>query len=227
MTAAALLLAAGKGKRLGGGEPKGMVLLAGRPLLRHSVETVERCPEIEGFVVVAPPDRVDDVRVAARSLKLLAVVAGGETRQESVRRGLEALPERFDEVLCHDVARPLATPELFSAVVNALRRRATPVIPVVPLVDSIKRIADGDMVQPVSREDLFAAQTPQGFPRAHLTEAHARGLADGVVGTDDSELCERVGFSGGDPVPGERTNIKITEPVDLAVAEAIVKARRG
>jgi 2-C-methyl-D-erythritol 4-phosphate cytidylyltransferase len=227
MTAAALLVAAGKGKRLGAEEPKALVLLAGRPLIAHCVEIVGRCPDVEGFVVVAPPGRVDEVGAAAGSPKLLGAVAGGESRQESVRLGLEALPERFDEVLCHDVARPLATSDLFSRVASELRRSGIPVIPVVPLVDSIKRIAEGGTMEPVSREDLFAAQTPQGFPRSQLAKAHARALAESVVGTDDAELCQRLGFPPGAAIPGERGNIKITELEDLAVAESIVKARRG
>jgi 2-C-methyl-D-erythritol 4-phosphate cytidylyltransferase len=227
MSAAALLLAAGKGKRLGTGEPKALVHLAGRPLLSYSVDTVERCPDVEGFLVVATPERVEDVRAAAGSPKLLGTVAGGQSRQESVRLGLGSLPDGFDEVLCHDVARPLASPELFSAVVAALRRSARPVIPVVAVVDSIKRIPEGSTMSGVPRDGLFTAQTPQGFPRAGLVEAHARALAEGVVATDDADLCEQVGLRSGEPVPGERANIKITEPEDLAVAEAIVRARGG
>jgi 2-C-methyl-D-erythritol 4-phosphate cytidylyltransferase len=227
MTAAALLLAAGKGKRLGAGEPKALVRLGGRPLIAYSVETVEKCPEIRGFLVVAPPGRVDDLRESAASPKLLGTVPGGESRQESVRQGLQAPAEAFDEVLCHDVARPLASPELFSAVAGALRRSASPVIPVVPLVDSIKRIPEGDTMSAVVRDGLFASQTPQGFPRAELAEAHARALAQGVVGTDDSDLCEQVGLRVGQPVPGERSNIKITEPEDILMAEGLLRARSG
>jgi 2-C-methyl-D-erythritol 4-phosphate cytidylyltransferase len=227
MSAAALLLAAGKGKRLGPGVPKALVHLAGRPLLRYSVETVETCPEIEGFLVLAPPERMDDVRAAAASPKHLGTVPGGETRQESVRLGLEALPDGFDEVLCHDVARPLASPSLFSAVVRALRSRGAPVVPVVPLVDSIKRIPKADTMSAVSRDGLFAAQTPQGFSRAMLAEAHALALAEGVVATDDADLCEKVGLGNGEPVTGERANIKITEPEDLLMAEGLLRARHG
>lgn len=227
MSAAALLLAAGKGKRLGPGEPKALVHLAGRPLLRYSVETVERCPDVEVFLVVAPQGRVDDVRASAASPKHLGTVPGGESRQESVRLGLEALPDGFDEVLCHDVARPLASPGLFSAVVGALRRSGRPVVPVVPLVDSVKRISEGDTMSAVSRVGLFAAQTPQGFPRAELAEAHARALAEGVVATDDADLCEQLVLGIGEPVPGERANIKITEPEDLLMAEGLLRARHG
>ena len=227
MSAAVLLLAAGKGKRLGTGEPKALVHLAGRPMLRYSVDTVERCPDVEGFLVVAAPERLDDVGAVAASAKHLGTVPGGDSRQGSVWLGLQALPHGFDEVLCHDVARPLASPGLFSAVVGALRRSARPVVPVVPLVDSIKRIPEGNTMSTVSRDGLFAAQTPQGFPRAELVEAHARALAGGVVATDDADLCEQVGLGNGEPLPGERANIKITEPEDVAVAEAIVRARGG
>jgi 2-C-methyl-D-erythritol 4-phosphate cytidylyltransferase len=227
MSAAAVLLAAGKGKRLGAGEAKALVQLEGRPLIAYSVETVEKCPDIEGFLVMAPPDRVDELRAAAASPKLLGAVPGGETRQESVRLAMEALPDEFDEILCHDVARPLASPELFSAVAGALRRSAGPVIPVVPLVDSIKRIPETDAISAVSRDGLFASQTPQGFPRAELVEAHARALARGVVGTDESDLCEQVGLRSGQPLPGERSNIKITEPEDLLMAEGLLRARHG
>jgi 2-C-methyl-D-erythritol 4-phosphate cytidylyltransferase len=217
MSVAALLLGAGRGERLGGGLPKAFLALGGRPLLEHAVTTVESCPEIDGFVAAVPPGWVDRARALVDpSPKLLGVVEGGRTRQESVRAALGAVPPRYDAIVCHDVARPLASPKLFSAVLAPLDR-ADGAIPVIPVSDTVKRVRAELVVATVDRHDLALAQTPQAFRRAALERGHRKaGHA-----TDDAALVEAADLRVA-VVPGEPTNVKITVPSDLRVAEALL-----
>jgi 2-C-methyl-D-erythritol 4-phosphate cytidylyltransferase len=218
MRAAALLLAAGRGERMRSAEPKAFLRLRGKTLLERAVAAVEECADIEGFVVSAPGGHESAVEELARSPKLLAVSVGGETRQESVRRALSSLPDRFDAVVCHDVARPLADPKLFSDVLAALGS-AHGVIPVVPVADTVKRVRDGEILETVAREGLALAQTPQAFRRRSLEAAHAAATASL---TDDAALLEAAGFRVA-TVPGGPANIKVTEPRDLRLAEALLR----
>ena len=222
MRAAALLLAAGKGERLCGAGDKGLVELAGRPLLAYSVETVDACPTIEAFVVAAPAGREDEVKeLASRSGKLHAVVTGGDSRQASVRSALESVPEGFDAVACHDVARPFASTALFERAVAALSS-ADGAVPAVPLADTVKRVKGESVVDTVVRDDLVGVQTPQAFRRRVLEEAHAAAERDGITATDDAALLERVGFRVV-TVPGDPGNRKVTLPEDLAWAESVLR----
>lgn len=223
MTTAAILLAAGRGDRLGAGPPKALVPLGGKTLLARAVETVAEVPEIDGFVVVAAPGHEDEMKKAADRPGCLAVVAGGATRQASVRRGLDALPPEVDTVVCHDVARPLATPALFRAVLGALGE-AEGALPVVPIPDTVKRIVGERVRETVPREDLALAQTPQAFRRAALETAHGAAEADGALGTDDAMLLERARFRLV-AVPGEPDNLKVTRPEDIVHAELLLERR--
>jgi 2-C-methyl-D-erythritol 4-phosphate cytidylyltransferase len=226
MRAAALLLAAGRGERLGATGGKGFLELAGRPLLAYSVETVEASDPIEAFVVAAPSGREDDAKAeASSSRKLHAVVAGGQTRQGSVRRALGAVPEGFDAVVIHDVARPFAPAALFERSISALSS-ADGAVPAVPLADTLKRVAGDDVLETLPREDLVTVQTPQAFRRRPLEEAHSAADREGFVATDDAALLERAGFRVV-TFPGDPENRKITVPEDLRWAEALVRARGG
>jgi 2-C-methyl-D-erythritol 4-phosphate cytidylyltransferase len=222
MKASVILLAAGRGERMDSAEPKAFLRLAGKTLLERAVETVDECPDVRGFVVVAPAGHEQRVAHGIRSSKLLSVVAGGSTRQESVRLGLQSLPVDFDVVLCHDVARPLASPELFRRALDALPRHGSGAVPVVPVTDAIHRVGEGDGLESVPREGLFAAQTPQGFDREKLEKAHLVAADQGIVAADDAELIERAGLGSCGAFPGEPTNIKITRPEDLRMAEALL-----
>ena len=222
MRAAALLLAAGRGERMGSEEPKAFLRLAGKTLLECAVETIEACPEVEGFVVAAPPGHEAAVGAAAGTPKLVTVATGGETRQVSVRLALAALPPGFDVVICHDVARPLASPGLFSDVVAALAG-ADGAVPVIPVTDTLKRVLDGAIQETIPREGLALAQTPQAFRRRPLEEAHSAG-ATGP--TDDAALLESAGFRVA-TVPGDPANLKITRSADIRVAEALLEALHG
>jgi 2-C-methyl-D-erythritol 4-phosphate cytidylyltransferase len=219
---AAILLAAGRGERLRSSRPKAFVELGGKPLLSRAIVAVDACAEIEGFVVVAPPGLVDEAkRLASPSAKLVAVVAGGETRQASVRLGLAAVPMSAEAVVCHDVARPFAPPRLFADVVAALSG-ADGVVPAVAVSDTVKRVDGRRVLETVPREGLALIQTPQAFRRPALEDAHARAAAEGHEGTDDAALLERAGYQVA-TVPGDPVNLKITEPEDLERALVTIR----
>jgi 2-C-methyl-D-erythritol 4-phosphate cytidylyltransferase len=149
------------------------------------------------------------------------VTAGGEERQESVRHGLTALPPGVDHVLVHDAARALAPPELFTAVIAALRAGAEAVVPVLPVADTVKRVIGDRVTGTVERGDLRAVQTPQGFALDLLVRAHAQ---TGPPATDDAALVERLGRTV-HTVPGSEEAFKVTRAIDLVLAEAVLRAR--
>ena len=222
MAVGAILLGGGRGERLGWKDPKAFASLDGRTLLERAVSAVESCSRVEGFVVMAPEGWEGRSRtVVGPRPRLVDVVAGGVTRQDSVRRGLEALPDVFDIVVCHDVARPLAPPALFDAVLDGLAG-SDGAVPSVPVTDTIKRVDDGMVAETVHRDGLVLVQTPQAFARAALVAAHRAAEAEGFTGTDDASLLERAGFRVA-AVPGDPTNIKITRPEDVAVASALAR----
>lgn len=221
MRAAGILLAAGRGARLGGDAPKAFATLGGEPLLARALRTAERCRRLEGVVVVAPEGYEEEVTaIAGDRAMLLAVVAGGATRQDSVRRGLDAVPGGVDAVACHDVARPFATPTLYDLVLEALDH-ADGAVPTVPVSDTVKRVRDGMVLGTLRREELVLVQTPQAFRRAVLEEAHRTAEREGFTGTDDAVLLERAGFRVA-AVPGDPRNLKITDPADLERAAALL-----
>jgi len=217
----AIVVAAGSGVRLGGEVPKAVRPLAGRPLVSWSVAALAAGGVTEVVVVVG--DGLQDVFAEALNDAPIPwrLVVGGATRQESVARGIAALPAG-EIVLVHDAARPLVPAEVVRGVVEAVRSGAPAVIPVVPMSDTIRQVGDAGSVV-VDRSGLRAVQTPQGFARDVLVSAHA--AAAGSDYTDDAAVCEASGYEVV-LVPGSREALKITEPYDLAVAEAIVAGRR-
>lgn len=212
------MVAAGSGLRLGGAVPKQYAALAGRPMLRRSVERLQAVPAVDAVQVVIGAGQQELYAAALAGLDLPPPVPGGATRQDSVRLGLEALagdPPAI--VVVHDAARPLASVGLIERVVSALAD-ADAVLPVVPVVDTLKRVDEaGLVVAEVPRLQLVRAQTPQGFRFATLLEAHRRHA--GTACTDDAGV---VAFDGVAvlTVPGEEGNFKVTTEQDLARAEA-------
>ncbi len=216
---AILVPAAGMGVRMGPGAPKALRRLRGETLLLHAVRRIAAAPSIGVIVVAAPPDDVVLVTEMLAAVTGVLVVAGGATRQESVFAALDAVPGEFDLVLVHDAARALTPPELFESVAAALRAGSSAVIPVLPVVDTIKRVGDlGEVVATVDRTPLRAVQTPQGFRRDVLKAAHL-GAVD--THTDDAGMVEALGLRV-DTVAGSDLAFKITRPFDLRVAEAIL-----
>ena len=186
---------------------------------------------MEAVVVAAPANDVAAVqRLLGRQVlgTDVWVVPGGDTRQRSVAAALTALPAHIDTVLVHDAARPLVPVELVTRVVAALRDGAAAAIPVLPVPDTLKEIesvgASGRVVRTVDRTRLRAVQTPQGFRRDVLTQAHEAALVDGVETTDDAGLVERIGVEVV-VVPGAEDAFKVTRPLDLVLAEAVLAGR--
>jgi 2-C-methyl-D-erythritol 4-phosphate cytidylyltransferase len=237
LNAAAVVPAAGRGERLGPGAPKALRELGGVPLLVHAVRALARSRAVTLVVVVAPADGVAQVRALLDDSGLddtsIRVVAGGATRQESVRLGLAALPPQVDVVLVHDAARPLVPVEVVDAVARAVAEGAEAVVPAVPLADTVKQVGPADAPgrpEPVlgtpDRSTLRAVQTPQGFRRDVLQGVHDKALSDGVDATDDAGLVERYGGRVV-VVAGHEEAFKVTRPLDLVLAEAVLARRRA
>ena len=224
---AVLVPAAGRGERLGPGAPKALRHLGGVPMLVHAVRALAASRSVDIVVVAAPADDVDEVSAMladqGESAEVI-IVSGGETRQGSVARALIALPDDVDVVLVHDAARPLIPVELVSAVVTAVRGGHAAVVPGLAVVDTIKRVnAENDVEGTIDRSTLRAIQTPQGFTRAVLQQAHAQAEDDA---TDDAGLVERMGIPV-HVIPGHEEAFKVTRPFDVLVAEAVLARRRA
>jgi len=224
MKALAILVAAGRGERMGADQPKAFVPVAGQPMLLLAARALDAAPSLDGIVVVVPADRIADARQLLGGVRALRdVVAGGESRQDSVQRGLEALPPGFDGVvLVHDAARPLVEVELIESVIQATVEHDA-AIPVLGLVDTVKRLRDDRVVETLDRSELGAAQTPQGFRVALLRRAYDKAFRDDVVLTDEAMALERLG----EPVvavKGSVRNRKLTTPEDLAWAETLLRS---
>ncbi len=221
MRVAALVLAAGRGQRLGAERPKALLRLAGKPLWAHAAETLAACEAVEWILPVAPAESLaefgpDGLSAGARE-KLLHPVAGGAERQDSMRAGLSALPPAAEGVAVHDAARPLVRQEDVDRVVAEAASHGAALL-AVPAADTIKRVRAERVVETPPREECYAAQTPQVFRVEVLRRAMDRAREEGVLATDDAQLVERSGH----PVRvvlGDRRNIKITHPGDLEVAE--------
>lgn len=223
--AVAVILAAGAGSRLDRQEPKGFVALGGRPLFAHSLAAAGACPEVEALVLAVPLG-LEGQAMAEGAGKPVKVVAGGETRQGSVRAALAAVPGDVPVVVIHDAARPFATPELFSAVLEALAGadEVAGAIPVIPVPDTVKRVREGLVAGTEEREHLSLAQTPQAFRAAALRDAHARAAANARSFTDDAAVMEWAGYRVR-AVRGDPANFKVTTPEDLALAELVTRER--
>ena len=226
-TVAVIVVAAGSGTRLGRPEPKAFVPLGDDTVLGVALDAVLGMSDAPYLVVVAPDERVEEARAIVTSRAGAAsvafdVVAGGETRQKSVSRGIAALPHVIETVLVHDAARPLTPSIVFDEVAAAVRARGHGVVPGLPVIDTIKRVdARGRVVATVDRSELAAMQTPQGFPRSALEHAYSRAHGEH---TDDAALVESVGMPI-DIVPGDARAFKITVPADLHRAEQLVAER--
>lgn len=223
--AVAIVVAAGSGERLGAG-PKALLPVGGVPMLVRAVRSALDCPAIGSVVVAAPPGSEDLAHSMIEPLGSHAVVAGGATRGASVRAALTCVPRDVDVVVCHDAARPFASPALFEAVVRALDERpeVTGVVPVVPIADTVKRVHDGYVVRTEPRDELALAQTPQAFRTSSLREAHERAAEHSRDFSDDAALVEWAGH-GVATVPGESSNFKITTIEDLARGATLFEER--
>lgn len=223
--AVVILVAAGAGHRLGGEEPKAFVRLAGHPIVSLAAGRAAGAPGVGALVVAVPSGWEDDARRALGDVRVpVTVVAGGETRQASVRAALSAVPQATATIAVHDAARPFASSELFARVLAALDGRVEGVAPVLTPSDTVLRVEGGVVVSSEDREGLGLAQTPQAFRARVLREAHAKAEAAAVSFTDDASLVRWAGFTV-TTVEGEAGNAKVTTTTDLAEAER--RARDG
>jgi len=225
-----IVLAAGEGSRLGAGEPKGFVPLAGRALFLHSLEALAAVPGLREQVLVVPPGAAAAARgrwgAEFGRLRVTAVVEGGARRQDSAAAGFRALPPGAEVVLIHDAARPLVRTEDAVRVAEAAAREGAALL-AVPLSDTVKREGPaGRVAETLDRRGLWRAQTPQGFRRAVYAEALARAERDGAEATDDAALVERAGGAVA-LVEGDGSNLKVTTEADLRAAERLLEAARA
>ncbi|HLG07395.1 MAG TPA: 2-C-methyl-D-erythritol 4-phosphate cytidylyltransferase [Gaiellaceae bacterium] len=215
----ALLVAAGAGERLGVDRPKAFVGLGGRPLLAESLDRLDRCPWVDAIVVAAPPGWEEPSILLSEELattKVVACVTGGPTRAESVRAALAEVSDDALVVLVHDAARPLVDDAVVARVLGPLSEGFDGAVPVLPIPDTVKRVEDGVVVETVSRQSLFGAQTPQAFLAPSLRRAYAGNLSGA---TDCASLVERAGGRVA-VVEGDRRLLKVTTPEDLALVES-------
>ena len=221
-----LIAAAGSGRRMGADRNKLLLPLAGKPVIAWTLKAALAAEQIHWIGVVGQEiDRKPILDLVRDADKPVTWIQGGSTRQESVLRGLAGLPAAAEQVLIHDGARCLAEPALFNRCAKALATGQA-LIAATPVTDTIKRVdGDGVITETPDRSELWAAQTPQGFQVDQLRLGHAQAEAMGWAVTDDASLYERLGW----PVQvldAGPSNIKVTTPFDLTVAEAVLALRQ-
>jgi 2-C-methyl-D-erythritol 4-phosphate cytidylyltransferase len=225
--AIAVVLAAGQGRRLGGVTPKPLVPICGRPLVLRTLDRIFAANVIEQVVLVVPTDQISRCESLLRSDEALhdrpwVLQPGGATRQQSSSFGLRRVPVESEIVMIHDGARPFVSAGLIERAVQAAAERQA-VVAGLPVRDTIKVVSrDGWVQSTLERSTLWEIQTPQAFNRSLIDRAHRAAEGDPTEATDDAMLVERLGV----PVyvvPGERSNLKITAPEDVLVAEALLR----
>lgn len=219
----AIVPAGGIGQRFGGEKPKPFAELDGVPVIVHTLQVFEQCFLVEGVILVAHRDWLKDYQnmtVLYGFKKVKAVIAGGETRTQSVRNGLGALGDAADMVIVHDGVRPLVTSAMIVRGIDAVKRTGAAIaaVPVKPTIKSVDP-KTGAVMETLDRSLLWEVQTPQIFDRKTLERAHAE---DRSGATDDAALVERIGVPV-DVFMGSYTNVKITTPEDIVVARAFLK----
>ncbi|MEB3181764.1 MAG: 2-C-methyl-D-erythritol 4-phosphate cytidylyltransferase [Nostocaceae cyanobacterium] len=224
-----LIPAAGMGRRMGSDRNKLLLTLRSQPIITWTLKAAEASLHITWIGIISQPTDWQDLKAIVADLKLtkpVEFIVGGETRQESVYNGLQGLPDAAKQVLIHDGARCLATPELLDRCAEAIFH-CPGLIAAIPVKDTIKVVNEVGVIQGTpDRSNLWAAQTPQGFDVKLLKQCHDEGRRQGWEVTDDAALFEKCGYEVR-IVEGEETNLKVTTPVDLAIAEFILNSRSG
>jgi 2-C-methyl-D-erythritol 4-phosphate cytidylyltransferase len=222
-----LIPAAGTGKRMGGTRNKLLLQVRSQPIIAWTLKAAAAASTIKWIGIISQPVDWSDFKAIVADLNLtkpVEFIPGGSSRQESVYNGLQALPANAEQVLIHDGARCLVTPNLLNSCAQAIQQ-CSGLIAAVPVKDTIKVVDEHGIIQSTpDRQQLWAAQTPQGFNVKLLKQCHAQGLRQGWEVTDDAALFERCGIEVR-IVPGEETNLKVTTPQDLAMAEFILSQR--
>jgi 2-C-methyl-D-erythritol 4-phosphate cytidylyltransferase len=228
MNATAIIVAAGLGKRMGESVPKQFLSLLGRPLLAHTLFPFESVQEIREVIVLLPAGWEERCRheiIEKYGFKKVSkLVAGGKERQDSVYRGLKEASAKSKLIVIHDGARPLVTKAIIEASLDTASTCGSAVV-AIPLADTLKRVESDHLIKKtLKRAGLWLAQTPQTFRREIVLKAYEAAIRDGYYGTDDAALVERAGFEV-KVVPGAITNLKVTTPEDLRLAELYLKER--
>ncbi|WYM00112.1 MAG: 2-C-methyl-D-erythritol 4-phosphate cytidylyltransferase [Gloeotrichia echinulata CP02] len=222
-----LIPAAGIGRRMGSDRNKLLLSVRSQPIIAWTLKAAAAANSISWIGIISQPTDWEDFKLIIADLNLtkpVEFILGGATRQESVYNGLQALPTEAEQVLIHDGARCLATPDLFNSCAEAIRH-CPGLIAAVPVKDTIKVVDSNGIIQSTpDRRQLWAAQTPQGFDVKLLKQCHAEGVRQGWEVTDDAALFEKCGIPV-QIVPGEETNLKVTTPQDLALAKFILTSR--
>ena len=221
----AVVVAAGRGVRMGAAVNKVLLPLCGEPVIRHAVRAFCEADEIDGVVVVTSAEETEQMRAALCGLeKVCAIVPGGSTRQESVKNGLDALPKEARIALVHDGARPLISRELIARCIRQTEDCGSAVV-CTPVTDTVKVEKDGCVVRTLDRSQLRAVQTPQCFFAGELKAAYEAAARDGVSVTDDASVMEHAGHSV-HLLESSEVNFKLTTPEDLRRAEDIIGERK-
>lgn len=215
---AAIIAAAGSGERLGARTPKALIELGGLTLVDRAVALF---PDAVQIIICAPSSHLVSLTEKYADRSSVVVVSGGSSRSISVRNAISSLDRTVDFVLVHDAARALTPTDVVPRLLNALTRGAEAVVPVLPVPDTIKEVLGEKVVRTVDRSSLQRVQTPQGFRTSTLVDAHGAAKRDGVDGTDDAFLIERMGIKVA-TVQGDERAFKITTPFDLEVAQALM-----
>ena len=239
MAIAVVLVAAGRGERLGAGVPKAFARVGGLTLVEHSLRRIFQVDGVTQLIIAAPSSHATEAEqiagavaaefveaaasIRSKDLPQVQVVVGGDTRQQSIQNALMALQPATEVVLVHDAARALTPPAVFSRVIESVRSTGLATIPVMPIVDTIKRVAGEVVLDTVDRQTLRIAQTPQGFQAYELLEAYRTATEDF---TDDAALVQSVGASVRH-VAGDEWSFKVTTPDDLRMAELRLAAEGG
>jgi len=228
MKADAVIVSAGKGHRFMKGKKKQFYFLAEKPILAHTLDKFEACPVIHSILLVVAQEDMDyclkEIVEKYRYRKISQIIPGGKSRQESVKNGIDSLAKDIDIVAIHDGVRPFITREMIEESIQAAVRFQA-VVTAMPVKETIKMAhPDGTILKTLDRESLWQVQTPQTFKVSVLKEAYQRATRDGFVGTDDASLVERLGVKV-HILPGSYTNIKITTPEDLMLANLFLEMK--
>ena len=222
----AIIVAAGKGLRMQDSKRKQYKDLDGKPVLAHTLMVFNRCDAIDRIIVALPAKDIEfcrrEVLPAAGGEKRTELIVGGARRQDSVANGLEAIKKDDGIVLIHDGVRPFVRQEHLLACMEGAHRHGACILGL-PAFDTVKQVnAKNEIVQTRPRDTLWLAQTPQAFQVKLIKKAHAFAKKDAFCGTDDASLVERLGATV-NIIPGSRSNIKITHPEDLKLAQAVLR----
>ncbi len=220
-----LIAAAGSGKRMGANCNKLLIKVAGMPILAWTLEAVKKAKSIHWIGIVGQPcDKQAIISILQQSSVTAQWINGGATRQESVQRGLAALPSDAKHVMIHDGARCLVEPQLFNQCADLVQQGVS-VIAATPVTDTIKQVSKNGLISNTpNRSELWAAQTPQAFSVDQLMKGHAKALKNNWSVTDDASLFEKLGWSVR-VLESPSSNIKVTTPFDLVIANAVISSR--